>query len=217
MNSMFNPSKIRVIVWDVDGTWYRHSGRLLGEEVKQRCLVVAEILKISFEKAKGLEEKTVLETKSHTKAVSKLTGLSIMEVLNRVQAKIDRGRFLGKDQKLIEMFEGLKDYRHSIVSNMKRDTLFRTMELLGVDRKIFDFIVLPEDSGVTKPDPAPFKMVLEKTGLTPSNHLFVGDREQVDIIPAKKLGMQTCFVWGKSEVADISIETVYDLSDIMLL
>jgi len=212
---MFKPDKVKVIVWDVDGTWYRNSVGLVDEEIKQRCLLIADLLKVSFEEAVELEEKTVKDIKSHTKTVSKLTGLSIIDVLNRVSAKIDRSKFLMRDEKLIKMFEGLKGYRQVVLSNMRRESLLRTMEILGLDKSIFDFLVLPDETGVTKPDLRAFKMVLEKTGLKPSEHLFVGDREEVDIVPAKRFGMQTCFVWGKSKEADISIGSVYGLSDVL--
>lgn len=213
---MFNPKKVKVIVWDVDGTWYSVKGGLSDEELRQRCFVISEKLGISFEKAKKLEKETAKETKSHTKAVSVLTGMTIMEVLNTVGSRIDRSKFLKRDERLIKMFANLAKFKHVILSNMRRISLYQTMEILGVNKKIFDEIVLPDETGVTKPDLEVFRLVLKKTGCCKDEHLVVGDREDVEIGPAKKLGMQTCFVWGKSKIADVSIETVFDLSDIML-
>lgn len=212
---MFNPKKSKIIVWDVDGTWYSVKGGLADEELRQRCFVISKKLGVSFKKAKELEREMAKKTKSHTKAVSVLTGMSIMEVLNTVGPRIDRSKFLEKDEKLIEMFENLKNYKHVIVSNMRSQSLYKTMVLLGVDKNIFDFIILPEETGVTKPDLTAFRKVFEKTGLTPAEHLFVGDREEVDIVPAEKLGMQTCFVWGKSKIADVSIPDVYKLTSLL--
>lgn len=212
---MLSIEKIKVIVWDVDGTWYRFSNGLIGEEIDKRCAVISEVLNIPFDKAKELEEETVKKVKSHTKAVSIITGLSINKVLDMVQSKIDRAKFLGKDEKLSEMFEKLSWLKHGIVSNMRMQSLLKTMDILGVDRRIFDFIILPEETGVTKPDLKPFMLALQKTGLEPSEHLFVGDREEVDIVPAKKVGMQTCYVWGESEIADTSISNLYEIVELL--
>ena len=68
--------------------------------------------------------------------------------------------------------------------------------------------------GVLKPRPDPFLFTLQCTGLKPEEHLFVGDRDETDIAPAKKIGMKTCYVWGQSQVADISFDTVYQVSKI---
>lgn len=220
---MFNPSKksklvsseIKVIVWDVDGTWYRPENDLIREEIKQRDVLIFQKLGISLEEAKKRELEVVKKTKSHTTAVSKLSGLSVLKVLEIVQGAIDRSRYLHKDEKLVKLFSDLSSFKHCVVTNMLLKSFEKTINLLGVNRNIFDFVVTPEETGVMKPDLRPFKMVLEKTGLRPEEHLFVGDRESVDIIPAKSLGMQTCYVWGKSDIADASIDEVYLLTDLL--
>lgn len=214
---MFNSSKIRVIVWDVDGTWYRPQNDLVKEETKQRALFIAEKLGVGYKTALGMVKEETKKTKSRTMAVSNITGVSYFNVLKAIQNVIDRSKFLSKDQKLIDLFGKLSNFRHAVCTNMRTNVFEKTVFLLGLQKVKFDPVVTPDTSGVMKPDEGAFKMVLEKTGLKPSEHLFVGDREGVDIVPAKKLGMQTCFVWGKSGMADISIETVYDLDDIMLL
>jgi FMN phosphatase YigB (HAD superfamily) len=47
---------------------------------------------------------------------------------------------------------------------------------------------------------------------------MIGDREKVDILPAKALGIRTCMVWAikPSMVADITIPTVYELSQVLV-
>lgn len=213
---MFNPSKIKVIVWDVDGTWYCPTNELNNEEIRQRILFVAKKLGISFEEAKQIEEEKVKETKSYTKAVSELTKTPLVQLLKSAQKFINRKKYLKRDEKLKKLFSELSNFDHAIVSNMCRCSLNNTFKILGIEKEIFKVIVTPEEAMTTKPDLKPFLMVLEKTGFNPEEHLFVGDRESVDIVPAKKLGMQTCFVWGKSKVADVSLKTVYDLSKLLL-
>lgn len=210
---MFDPKKIKVIVWDVDGTWYRFIPAFSEEGVNNRLRVLVQKKNISFDEAKKLYEETKKKTISSPLAIAELTGMSVVEVLSGVDGKVDRSKYLKKDRKLLQMFDRLKDFRHAVVSNISRKTFCRTVELLGLSEKIFEYVLTTDDSGEVKPSLGPFRMVLKKTGFRPDNHLVVGDRESLDIIPAKKLGMQTCFVWGKSKLADVSIDEVYLLTD----
>jgi FMN phosphatase YigB (HAD superfamily) len=45
---------------------------------------------------------------------------------------------------------------------------------------------------------------------------MIGDREAVDLVPAKAVGMHTCLVWSeiKSTIADITLPDVYRVADI---
>src|SRR6185312_7611570 len=60
----------------------------------------------------------------------------------------------------------------------------------GVD-KLFDTIVISETVGLFKPDPAIFKLGLSNLGVDASESIFVGDRPDNDVKPAKALGMRT--------------------------
>lgn len=54
--------------------------------------------------------------------------------------------------------------------------------------------------GVEKPDPAFFKRIIDLTKLEPGQIVYVGDRLDNDILPAKALGIKTVFLergaWG---------------------
>lgn len=56
---------------------------------------------------------------------------------------------------------------------------------------LFDVIVISETVHLYKPDPAIFLCGLEKAGVSPAEGIFVGDRADNDILPAKSLGMRT--------------------------
>jgi len=74
-----------------------------------------------------------------------------------------------------------------------------------------------DDFGTVKPDPIVFEKILEYTGLPASQHLMIGDRVEVDLVPAKKLGMKTCLAWSKSNdpSVDVSISEVYDIVNLV--
>ena len=55
----------------------------------------------------------------------------------------------------------------------------------------FAVCVSSGDAGVSKPDPAIFRLALAQAGCSPSDAIMIGDRLDNDIRPAKALGFQT--------------------------
>jgi putative hydrolase of the HAD superfamily len=69
-------------------------------------------------------------------------------------------------------------------------------EILGALRDYgiahyFDVVAIDQIIGVSKPDPALFQWALDKAGCSAKEAIMVGDRPDVDIAPAKKLGFAT--------------------------
>lgn len=63
-----------------------------------------------------------------------------------------------------------------------------------------DMIATSDDWGVSKPDPAFFRALTDATPYAPAEIVYVGDRIDNDLKPAKEAGMRTAFVrrgpWG---------------------
>ncbi len=82
---------------------------------------------------------------------------------------------------------------------------------------IFDVVVAFEDSGEHKPNPLPFRMVLDRLGIEPGEAIMVGDWPARDIIGASKLGIKTVFArYGDTFGTDVS-GADYDIDDIVCL
>jgi putative hydrolase of the HAD superfamily len=64
--------------------------------------------------------------------------------------------------------------------------------LLHLDR-VFDVIVVSEDVGAWKPDPAIFRIALERVGVVPEAAVYVGDSAEHDVPGAHAAGMRA--VW----------------------
>ena len=64
-----------------------------------------------------------------------------------------------------------------------------------------DVLATSQGWGVEKPDPAFFERVVEKAGFPAEEVLYVGDRLDVDVFPAIKVGLQVALVrrgpWGR--------------------
>jgi HAD superfamily hydrolase (TIGR01662 family) len=89
-----------------------------------------------------------------------------------------------------------------------------------------DLIGSSEGWGVAKPDPAFFRCLAEKLALAPDRIVYVGDRLDNDVIPAKQAGMTAVFLkrgpWGyiqsgfpEAAHADVAIDGLEGLVGVL--
>jgi putative hydrolase of the HAD superfamily len=79
-----------------------------------------------------------------------------------------------------------------IVTNGSAGQLRKVEQLDLVDRAAC--IVISEEVGVRKPDPAIFHAAAAGVGVAPSHIMFVGDHPEADIAGAARAGMQTAWL-----------------------
>lgn len=124
-----------------------------------------------------------------------------------------------------EILEQLgQEYKLGIIAN----------QLPGLEERLKDFGILDHfsaifssaDLGLAKPDPAIFRLALQKTNCLPQQAIMIGDRLDNDIVPAKRIGMKT--IWIKQgfsrlaqaknleERADWTVEKLIDVLPILL-
>jgi len=83
---------------------------------------------------------------------------------------------------------------------------------LGLE-KYFE-IFTPRETKFLKPDPRAFLAVLEKLKIKPEETLMVGDELERDLIPAKKLGMETILIDRKNEIENAPIKKINSLAEL---
>lgn len=85
----------------------------------------------------------------------------------------------------------------AVVSNFESWLEGLLIELLVAP--FFACLVISGTEGVEKPDPAIFRLALERTGMAPQDVMFVGDHPVVDVAAANDLGMTGVLVdrWGR--------------------
>ena len=146
--------------------------------------------------------------------MAKLSGIATPTAAVECENYFDRKKYLKRDERLVELLAKLKNFRHFMLVNGIKAKAHEALVTLGLDLTQFEEIVTSEVVGENKPSEKGFQYILEKTKLPPEQHLMIGDRELVDLAPAKKLGMHTCLVWSdktESDVADIILPTVYEV------
>ncbi len=103
----------------------------------------------------------------------------------------------------------------SLFTNFRPVLIDKLLRQLEMPRHYFTNTLSGDDVVERKPALDGFKLMIEKSSLPPSQLLYVGDRIDVDIKPAKSLGMRTCLVYGDSTEADYSCKTFGELLKIV--
>jgi len=86
----------------------------------------------------------------------------------------------------------LKRHVHiAIISNTDNDILRESVKLMGVE---FDALITAEDARVYKPNLRIFEFALQRLGEAPDRILHVAFGFQYDLVPAKQVGMTTCWL-----------------------
>lgn len=209
---------LAVIIWDFDGTLYKSIPALSNDILEADYEVVMRHRGWSREKTREEFHKIYkVRTPSSTETTAILADISVKEASIECEDFKDRRKYLKRDEKLIAMFTGLGKYRHFMLVNGIKQKTVECLNVLGVDPGIFEEIVTAEIVNVNKPQPNGFQYILDSTKLKPSAHLMVGDREPVDLLPAKALGLRTCLVWKDTPgvIADITLPSVHDVPSIL--
>jgi HAD superfamily hydrolase (TIGR01549 family) len=208
---------VQILIWDFDGTLYKPNAELFHDVRESEYRAIMK--HTGWTREKAIEEFHTLHKvtiQSATAVVAKLCGVPVAAAAVESENYYDRRNYIHRDPRLIGMFKHLKQYRHFILANGMIAKHKETLPVLGIPIDTFEEFVTAETVGVTKPDPAGFLYIMKKTGLAPNAHLMIGDRELVDLLPAKKLGMHTCLVWSDipSAIADVTLPTVYDVANL---
>ncbi|MBQ9949019.1 MAG: HAD-IA family hydrolase [Oscillospiraceae bacterium] len=124
-----------------------------------------------------------------------------------------------------EVLETLKarGYKLGIIANQALDARDRLRKFGLYD--LFEVIVISQEQGVSKPQPAIFLDALYKAGAKAHECVMVGDKLTNDIAPAKALGFKTVWIrqeWGGMQTVtseelrpDFTIDSLSELKGIL--
>ena len=85
-----------------------------------------------------------------------------------------------------------KKYKIGVIANQSLGTADR-LKKFGV-LKYIDLVIASAEEGVAKPDKRIFEIALDRANCNPEQSIMIGDRIDNDIVPAKKLGMNTIWI-----------------------
>lgn len=208
--------EIKFLCFDVDGTLYRDVPEIWNA-------IQSKIYDQIIQKKHWDEERTASEFRrsyeqlgSSTKVLESF-GIDGQSFFTEVFKDVDFSKYIKRDQMLSELINRLKArYKVGILSNGNSVAVRKKLRAIGLSTELFSPFLTTYEFGTLKPDPATFLRVIEDAQVRPDESVYIGDKEETDILGAKAVGMRTIMVWGESREADLSIATIYDLEEIFL-
>ena len=81
--------------------------------------------------------------------------------------------------------------------------------------KYFDTITYSQEAGAEKPDPAPFRLALQRANRAPWECLHVGDSYEMDVVGARGVGIEPILIDRRMKYSGADCVTVRDLNGIL--
>jgi HAD superfamily hydrolase (TIGR01509 family) len=103
-----------------------------------------------------------------------------------------------------------RDYRLGVISNASPDVQYAKLEGLGI-RGLLDCVVLSDQLGVEKPEPAIFHHAASLLGARPEESVHVGDSYAADVAGAKGAGMAACWFNPSGAARDGDVEPDFEV------
>lgn len=199
---------LKWIGWDLDGTLYPTPSTLAAAVNKKKIEIVAHHLGCSIEKAQAKFDVVISRVKSNTLALNEL-GLDGERFFLEVWDHFNLIGNISPDPKLVSLFSQVTRVSHAILTNSNtQEHIAKKLARIGLPPQVFALRLTSVDMGYGKPNPRVFETLLEKTTQNPQTLVYVGDREDVDLAPAKKLGIRTVLISDKiSPIADLTVPT----------
>ena len=202
--------EIKWLFFDVGST-------IMNEQIayEHRMRDIANVANISFEKVYEMAMAYYKLNKKGDLEVARELGVSLPKWYKEDEFLYDNA---------IQCFETLsKKYKIGIIANQSLGTEERLAHQ-GI-LKFINLIVASAEEGVAKPDRRIFEIALERSNCKPVNAIMIGDRIDNDIIPAKRMGMNTIWIkqgfgqyWNiKEEIekADFVINNLTELCNLL--
>ena len=205
--------KIKNFIFDCDGVLYDDLEGVFGQVSKRMTEYISQKLNLSLEKAKELQ------TNYFHKYSTSLNGLMIHHDINPQEflkyvhdINLD---FLKKDLKLRKELIELKTKKF-VFTNGSHEHASNITKTLGISDLFDGFFDITDCNFIPKPSIEPYKKLIDKFNIKPSETVFIEDIA-INLEPAKKLGMKTVWLknneyWGKKDsdkkFVDLKIENL---------
>lgn len=221
----------RAIIFDTDNTLYAydepHAKATAATEAKAVRLLGADLdsVRSAFAQARDEVKKQLgPSASSHSRLLYFQRGIEILGRKTQLLITLDLEQtywrtFLAHCALYPGVRELLTNLRNrdistAIITDLTSQIQFRKIIYFGLD-DCFDYVVTSEEAGADKPDPAPFKLAIEKLGVEPSDIWMVGDSLRCDVEGARHFGMTTLLrvdrANGHAQTADIVFDDFNEL------
>ncbi len=199
MRGLLFLNEIKAVLFDFDQTL--HFGdkdelfaRLTAINVALRSGFSEEEIK-EFGNRSDYKEMRALMVEAHNKKHQhvQVTEEQFTEENNKVSGTLDHHFILAPHAIPLLSFLKEKGIKLGLVTTRGSNSLPRLLEKHGI-AKYFDAIISRDDTAERKPAPEPLILALEKLKVTGSEAVYIGDKQEDDVPPARILGMKSILV-----------------------
>ena len=204
----------RCVLFDLDGTLYEspeYSLRLESEIVR----FISEQLGLDEGRARSMLESRKKELGTLTRTIQSL-GIDRELFFHEIADRIEPHSYIRQDPTALSVLRELKQrgFKMGLVSNSGRVLVTKILDALGIESSSFDVIVTSSEAE-PKPSPQPFLLAMKKVGCDGSDSVYVGDREDAEVLPAKRSGLRTILLdRNRSQVSSAADVVVTSLAQV---
>jgi len=214
----------KTIIFDLDGTL----SELKGGTFKNSGVYRA-VLKNTEKYIRNKLDKTEDEARKILKDILNEYGESISIALEekfnlnrydyfRAVWDISVGSYIKRNRRVRNVLIGLKkDFDLVLISDAPKIWIERILNELKIRDIFSDNRIFSGEGNVRKEFGNAFAVITKVLHVKPENCIVVGDQEETDIIPAKRLGMKTILVSRskKSKAADYIIDNILEVKKVL--
>ena len=226
--------KIKYLIWDIDGTLYQAIPQINREFETLNRELLAELFPNDSEEERWRKfTQTRKLCKSATLTFMALGYPNFAKLGEFFENRSPREQYLKPDLRLVSLFKEIKREHqiiHLALRNGATEGTKTIIRLLGLDKLIYPNCELGpfqkiygayDQFDTAKPDDKIANFFQLELEAHPEEIAWIGDRIEVDLVPAKKLGMTTILVWQDEvpeefqKAVDFVLPTVYELSQLL--
>ncbi|MFK4289322.1 HAD-IA family hydrolase [Bacillus sp. RC250] len=184
------------ILWDFDGTLFN--------TYPAYTMMLSEILGDAVDKQEIYKNLKI----SYSHAIQYYNISSAQEE----KIKVLKKKFTPKDMKPFEDVEEILKFAHKnvIMTHKHRAGVMEILKYYGWDKYFVDMVTI-DDGFPRKPNTLSYDHLQKKHSID----LAIGDRE-LDLLPAKELGISTCMFQGNCDVADYSLSHYSEFFNVVI-
>lgn len=208
---------IEAVGFDLDGTLYPNTREI---DNRIRTLLAGKVL----EKKPGLKDigkarKFFDERYGALQSITKILkevgyGNEVSEIKNWCLVNANILDLIEPNQDLVEILRKMHDkYTTYLLTSSPEELSYSKLEKIGINPDTFHYSFF-SDIG-SKSDGDAFDYVLYSIQIPAERHVYCGDEKIKDILPAKKRGMKTIAIGSKIPEADICIENINKIEEVL--
>lgn len=211
---------IAAVGFDLDGTLY-NSTKAMEDRIRNR--IAEKILEKkpnleSISSARIFFDSTYKRLHSGTRVLEEAGYENAGFIMDECLATADITDLIRKDKELGSILEEIKEnYITYLLTSSPEALSLEKLSAIGIDEDVFHLMCFSDTQDIgRKHDGTAFKYLIKETSISPQNHVYIGDRLNSDILPAKKIGMKTIAVGSEIPEADYSITAIHDIRNLLL-